>query len=65
VAAGDLSRTLPVRSADEIGQLTRAFNGMVDGLRQRDFIRDTFGRYVSGRSSRLRTRSSWAGRSAR
>lgn len=47
VAAGDLSQPLPVRSRDEIGQLTRAFNEMLEGLRQRDFIRDTFGRYVS------------------
>ncbi len=47
VAAGDLSQSLPVRSADELGQLTRAFNAMLEGLRQRDFIRDTFGRYVS------------------
>ena len=47
VAGGDLSQSLPVRSRDEIGQLTRAFNGMVEGLRQRDFIRSTFGRYVS------------------
>jgi class 3 adenylate cyclase len=47
VAAGDLSQALPVRSHDEVGQLTRAFNDMLEGLRQRDFIRDTFGRYVS------------------
>jgi class 3 adenylate cyclase len=47
VADGDLSQSLPVRSGDEVGQLTHAFNGMLDGLRQRDFIRDTFGRYVS------------------
>jgi len=47
VAGGDLSRTLPVRSRDEVGQLTRAFNQMQDGLRQRDFIRSAFGRYVS------------------
>jgi class 3 adenylate cyclase len=47
VAQGDLSQRLPVRSRDEVGQLTRAFNAMLDGLRQRDFIRDTFGRYVS------------------
>ena len=47
VAAGDLSQALPVRSRDEVGQLTRAFNAMLEGLRQRDFIRDTFGRYVS------------------
>lgn len=47
VAAGDLSRPLPVSSADEVGRLTEAFNRMLEGLRQRDFIRDTFGRYVS------------------
>jgi class 3 adenylate cyclase len=47
VAGGDLSQALPVRSRDEVGQLTAAFNDMLDGLRQRDFIRDTFGRYVS------------------
>lgn len=47
VAGGDLSEALPVRSRDEVGQLTRAFNEMLEGLRQRDFIRDTFGRYVS------------------
>jgi class 3 adenylate cyclase len=47
VAAGDLAQELPVRSRDEVGQLTRAFNEMVAGLRQRDFIRNAFGRYVS------------------
>jgi adenylate cyclase len=47
VAAGDLSETLPVRSTDEVGRLTEAFNAMLAGLRQRDYIRDTFGRYVS------------------
>ncbi|HYB42076.1 MAG TPA: adenylate/guanylate cyclase domain-containing protein [Candidatus Methylomirabilis sp.] len=47
VAAGDLSRALPVRSSDELGRLTVAFNQMLDGLRQRDFIRSAFGRYVS------------------
>jgi class 3 adenylate cyclase len=47
VAAGDLSRALPVRSRDELGRLTAAFNQMLEGLRQRDFIRSAFGRYVS------------------
>jgi class 3 adenylate cyclase len=47
VAEGDLSQSLTAQSKDEVGQLTRAFNEMVAGLRQRDFIRDTFGRYVS------------------
>jgi class 3 adenylate cyclase len=47
VAAGDLSQALAIRSRDEVGRLTRAFNQMLEGLRQRDFIRDAFGRYVS------------------
>lgn len=47
VAAGDLAQTLAVPSRDEVGQLTRAFNAMVDGLRQREVIRNAFGRYVS------------------
>ncbi len=48
VAQGDLDIAVPVpRSRDEVGRLARAFQGMVEGLRQRDFIRNTFGRYVS------------------
>jgi class 3 adenylate cyclase len=47
VAAGDLSTPLRVASRDEIGRLTQAFNSMLEGLRQRDFIRSAFGRYVS------------------
>lgn len=48
VAEGNLSITLPpVLGRDEVGQLSLAFHGMLDGLRQRDFIRDTFGRYVT------------------
>lgn len=47
VAAGDLAQSLPVRSGDEVGLLTGVFNGMVEGLRQREIIRNAFGRYVS------------------
>ena len=47
VAEGDLTHSLQVRSKDEVGHLTRAFNQMLEGLRQRDFIRSAFGRYVS------------------
>jgi sigma-B regulation protein RsbU (phosphoserine phosphatase) len=35
VAEGDLTVKAPVRSADEVGQLARAFNAMVPGLRER------------------------------
>src|SRR5439155_882492 len=47
VAGCDLSQALAVTSRDEVGQLTRAFNAMVAGLRQREVIRNAFGRYVS------------------
>ncbi len=46
VAQGEYGEPLPVKSQDEIGQLTRSFNDMVDGLKERDFISNTFGRYV-------------------
>ena len=38
---------VPVRSEDELGQLTRAFNTMVGGLAERERERDIFGRLVS------------------
>lgn len=48
VADGNLSIALPpALGRDEVGRLSLAFHGMLDGLRQRDFIRDTFGRYVT------------------
>ncbi|HLD47111.1 MAG TPA: adenylate/guanylate cyclase domain-containing protein, partial [Desulfobaccales bacterium] len=46
VAQGDYGEPLPVNSRDEIGQLTLSFNDMVTGLKERDFISNTFGRYV-------------------
>jgi class 3 adenylate cyclase len=46
VAGGDYGEPLPVKTADEIGQLTQSFNTMVQGLKERDFISNTFGRYV-------------------
>ena len=47
VSEGDLSRSVDVRSRDEIGALASAFQAMVVGLREREFIRETFGRFVS------------------
>ncbi len=47
IARGRYVNILPVGSSkDEIGQLTRSFNAMVDGLVERDFISNTFGRYM-------------------
>jgi adenylate cyclase len=46
VATGDYGEPLSVTSRDEIGQLTLSFNDMIVGLQERDFISNTFGRYV-------------------
>ena len=46
VAGGDLSLRVPVTSNDEVGELTGQFNNMIEGLRERERIRETFGRYV-------------------
>jgi class 3 adenylate cyclase len=46
VAQGEYGEPLKIRSQDEIGQLTHSFNDMVAGLKERDFISNTFGRYV-------------------
>lgn len=48
VGKGDLDIDLSdIRSTDEVGQLARSLGHMVEGLKQRDFIRDTFGRYLT------------------
>jgi class 3 adenylate cyclase len=47
VGRGDLEARAPVVSTDEIGAVAEGFNRMVDGLRERERIRDTFGKYVS------------------
>jgi class 3 adenylate cyclase len=46
VAAGNLNVRAPVISNDEAGEVTGRFNTMVEGLRERERIRETFGRYV-------------------
>jgi class 3 adenylate cyclase len=46
VAKGQYGNPIPVHSRDEIAQLTASFNNMVEGLKERDFISNTFGRYV-------------------
>jgi adenylate cyclase len=49
VEAGKLDQILAVTSRDEIGHLTVAFNSMVEQLRLKERIRETFGRYVDPR----------------
>jgi len=49
VEAGDYESKVAVTSSDEIGKLTTAFNGMVDGLRMKEQIKDTFGKYMDPR----------------
>ncbi len=47
IRQGDLDVRIPVLLNDEIGNVSDGFNRMVAGLRERDFIRDTFGSYLS------------------
>lgn len=47
VADGEFDVRLPVTSDDEIGRATSGFNTMVEGLSERQYLRDTFGKYVS------------------
>ena len=49
IESGHLDETLPVTSKDEIGHLTTAFNRMVEQLRHKERIRETFGKYVDPR----------------
>jgi len=46
VARGNYGHPLQVKTGDEIGQLMISFNKMVEGLKERDFIGNTFGRYM-------------------
>ena len=47
VAQGDYEVKVPdPRTNDEFHRLAESFNTMVDGLKEKDFIRDTFGRYI-------------------
>jgi adenylate cyclase len=46
VERGDLDREVVVYDGTELGQLQSGFNQMVHGLREREHIRDLFGRHV-------------------
>lgn len=46
VEEGDLDASLVVFDGTELGELQRGFNSMVHGLRERERVRDLFGRHV-------------------
>ncbi|MGH2905824.1 MAG: adenylate/guanylate cyclase domain-containing protein [Solirubrobacterales bacterium] len=46
VGAGDFDVSVPVFDASEVGLLQSGFNDMVAGLRERERLRDIFGRHV-------------------
>ncbi len=47
VARGELTTRLGLDRRDEFGLMSRHFDKMAEGLQDREFIRATFGRYVS------------------
>jgi adenylate cyclase len=49
VEGGQLTIDVPIRTNDEVGQLASAFNRMVEELRAKERIKDTFGKYVDPR----------------
>ncbi len=46
VAEGDLDVRVNLLRADEFGPLAEKFNAMVEGLREREHLQETFGRHV-------------------
>ena len=53
VGEGRLDITVPVDDVSELGQLQSGFNAMVAGLREREQLRDLFGRQVGAEAARL------------
>lgn len=51
VQGGDLTTQAQVLGRDVHGQLTQALNAMVHGLRERDRVKEVFGRYVASHVS--------------
>jgi class 3 adenylate cyclase len=49
VQQGNLNIQLPVRSGDEVGRLTNAFNFFVEQLRAKEQMKQTFGKYIDPR----------------
>jgi adenylate cyclase len=53
VGEGRLDSAVPVDDVSELGQLQSGFNAMVAGLREREHLRDLFGRQVGPEAARL------------
>jgi class 3 adenylate cyclase len=49
VEAGKLDGSIAITTQDEIGELSGAFNRMIETLRHNQKIRETFGRYINPR----------------
>jgi adenylate cyclase len=47
IGEGDFSNKVQIKRNDELGDLGKAFNKMAEGLREREMIRETFGKYVT------------------
>src|SRR5215467_13583056 len=64
VGRGELDTRCPVVANDEIGAVAEGFNRMLEGLQERERIRETFGRYVTReiRDEILAGRASFEGR---
>jgi adenylate cyclase len=53
VESGDLDASATVKSNDEIGHLSMAFNEMLTAVKREALVRDLFGQYVSPEVARL------------
>jgi adenylate cyclase len=56
VAEGDLDAQVPIDDSSEVGVLQAGFNRMAEGLRERERIRDLFGRQVGKEVARAALR---------
>jgi adenylate cyclase len=56
VAEGDFQAEVPINDSSEVGVLQAGFNRMAEGLREREHIRDLFGRQVGREVARAALR---------
>ena len=49
VEAGTDAQPVLIRTRDEVGELAKAFNRMIEELRERDRLKDTFGKFLDPR----------------